>query len=813
MLTKLKQHLALFVSFVLVVSCIPTAALADAARDGDASDSGMTHVMLYRTHALGTNAWNEDEGWQAYADQTEEQDSQEKSQPEESQAEEPQEVEPQEEVKQQVSMVPLDSIEMKLGGDAKGVSYKVRDAEGEWSEGWMLDGEAASAEQGITGVQVKLSDELDGAYDVWYRARVEMTNDEQPVEAAIDVQVDAKDLEEDAADETVATDVATKKDGWLDWVEGDGELVTPSNEPLTAFEVVLVAEGAGYPGQNVEQVMDEETPEAADTADTAPVAEEPLQTTTVDETSETPVTSVASEAASSEPSVEYRVHVQTYGWRGWAKDGAQAGTTGESKRLEGLYIHLNNASGGIEVQTHVQTYGWQNWVGSDQLAGTTGQSKRLEGVRLRLTGSVANSYDVWYRVHVQTYGWMGWVKNGELAGTTGQSKRMEALEVLLVRKGGTIPAVPGAAYEDKSVGSATGVHYQSHVQSYGWMSELGNGRTSGTIGQAKRLEAVRIKTTGIDGGIRYRAHVQSYGWQGWVSNGAVAGTTGQAKRLEAIQIELTGNAANTYDVYYRTHVQTYGWQRWVKNGQTAGTTGLSKRAEAIQVIIQKQGLPAPAGDSETQLHGVDISGWNKGISVPAVDADFVIIKATEGVQGTIYNTSYQTWANQALASGKLLGFYHYANGGDPEAEATSFYYAIKDYKGRAIACLDWEGQDNARFGSGEDVTWCKRFLDRLKSLYGGTPFIYMSKSHTQVYNWSSVAHTYPLWGAQYPDYNAIYGYQSDPWQSSSYWGAWGSQPQIFQYTSTGVLTNNGGIKYFDFNLFYGTRADWASYLR
>ena len=134
------------------------------------------------------------------------------------------------------------------------------------------------------------------------------------------------------------------------------------------------------------------------------------------------------------------------------------------------------------------------------------------------------------------------------------------------------------------------VFYSTHVQDYGWISEVSNGSSSGTMGQAKRLEGIKIRLANqtASGGIQYRTHVQSYGWQGWVQDGAVSGTTGQAKRLEAIQIRLTGTLAAQYDVYYRAYCQTYGWTGWIKNGQTAGTTGQGKRLEAVEIKIVKK---------------------------------------------------------------------------------------------------------------------------------------------------------------------------------------------------------------------------------
>lgn len=143
------------------------------------------------------------------------------------------------------------------------------------------------------------------------------------------------------------------------------------------------------------------------------------------------------------PSVSYRVHRQTYGWEGtWAKNGAISGTTGQSKRLEGIEIRVNSNqySGGIEYCTHVQSYGWLDYVSDGEMSGTTGQSKRLEAIRIRLTGDLAWEYDVWYRVHAQSYGWLTWTCNGGLSGTYGLSKRLEAIQIKLVPKGGVAPS-------------------------------------------------------------------------------------------------------------------------------------------------------------------------------------------------------------------------------------------------------------------------------------------------------------------------------------------------------------------------------------
>ena len=109
--------------------------------------------------------------------------------------------------------------------------------------------------------------------------------------------------------------------------------------------------------------------------------------------------------------------------------------------MEALKLSLVNQkySGNIEYKVHVQTYGWMNTMRNGALAGTTGQAKRMEAIQIQLTGQMAKQYDIYYRVHSQSYGWLGWAKNGESAGTEGLAKRMEAIQIVLVKKGGEAP--------------------------------------------------------------------------------------------------------------------------------------------------------------------------------------------------------------------------------------------------------------------------------------------------------------------------------------------------------------------------------------
>ena len=58
----------------------------------------------------------------------------------------------------------------------------------------------------------------------------------------------------------------------------------------------------------------------------------------------------------------------------------------------------------------------------------------MEAIEIRLTGELAEQYDVVYRAHVQNIGWQDWVSNGEKAGTSGQSLRVESVQIRLEKK-------------------------------------------------------------------------------------------------------------------------------------------------------------------------------------------------------------------------------------------------------------------------------------------------------------------------------------------------------------------------------------------
>ncbi len=156
--------------------------------------------------------------------------------------------------------------------------------------------------------------------------------------------------------------------------------------------------------------------------------------------------------------------------------------------------------------------------------------------------------------------------------------------------------------------------FPAYLAGTGWQPPVSSGMVAGTIGELRRLEALKFAVSGtaLTGGVQGNGHVQNVGWTGWAAPGALVGTTGRSLRLEAVQLRLTDQLASRFDLSYRVHVQNVGWMGWVKNGATAGTTGRALRIEAIQVRLLAK---AP---STTYAAHVQNIGWMAAVSDGAV---------------------------------------------------------------------------------------------------------------------------------------------------------------------------------------------------
>lgn len=287
--------------------------------------------------------------------------------------------------------------------------------------------------------------------------------------------------------------------------------------------------------------------------------------------------------------VGYQAHVQNVGWQNQVENGAISGTTGMGRQIEAVKMQLQNqdVDGSIEYKVHVADIGWQDFKSEGEMAGTTGSNKQIEAIAIRLTGEMAEKYDVYYRVHSADFGWMGWTKNGENAGSEGYGKRIEAYQIQLIEKGKAAPGDMKNAFKKKHYR----ISYRAHVADVGWQNYVSEDEVAGTVGAAKQIEALKIKLDNkkYPGSIEYRVHVADIGWQKYVSENDLAGTTGKNKQIEAISVKLTGKMAEKYDIYYRVHSADFGWLGWAMNGKNAGTQGYGKRIEAIQIELLDKG--------------------------------------------------------------------------------------------------------------------------------------------------------------------------------------------------------------------------------
>lgn len=288
----------------------------------------------------------------------------------------------------------LEGIKIRVyGNDNLGIQYTTHCQSYGWLP-WSANGEMNGTEgeaKRLEAIKIQLTGADKEKYDVYYR-------------------------------------VHAQSYGWLAWATNGAPAGTAGlAKRLEAIQIVIVKKGESFDHAigNIQSARGEAYI-ASSTANANPVV-----------TGENNV------------NIEYRTHVQSFGWQGWKYNGVMSGTSGKAKRLEGINIKLTNKpySGSIVYTTHVQSIGWQGnennvntWFRDGQMAGTSGRAKRLEAIRIALTGEMAEHYDVYYRVHAQTYGWLAWTKNGEAAGTAGLSKRLEGIQIVLVPKGGAAPA-------------------------------------------------------------------------------------------------------------------------------------------------------------------------------------------------------------------------------------------------------------------------------------------------------------------------------------------------------------------------------------
>lgn len=185
------------------------------------------------------------------------------------------------------------------------------------------------------------------------------------------------------------------------------------------------------------------------------------------------------------------------------------------------------------------------------------------------------------------------------------------------------------------------------------------------------------------------------------------------------------------------------------------------------------------------MKGIDVSSWNGCYNdetrevYESDECDFVLAKATEG---TGYVNPYcVAQAEGAEADGKLVGVYHYARGGDYNAEAQHFAQSIENWWGKYVPALDFEQGGNNAWG---DYNWALNFCTAFHTITQVWPLVYIQAS--AVKRVANCADYCGLWIAGYPNSaNASWDVPAFPYST----GAWPTAT-IWQYTSAGGVDRN-----------------------
>lgn len=174
------------------------------------------------------------------------------------------------------------------------------------------------------------------------------------------------------------------------------------------------------------------------------------------------------------------------------------------------------------------------------------------------------------------------------------------------------------------------------------------------------------------------------------------------------------------------------------------------------------------------LKGIDVSSWQSPGAINYKEYDFVIIKASEGVNYVDpgldrHLTALFGTTDPTPQKDKCYGFYHYARpdlGNTPEAEAKDFLGCISTQVGNCVMVLDWEG-DSLNYSP----EWAKGWLDYVYKQTGVKPMLYIQASQAKMAKYAPIAAAdYGLWVAHW----GVASPSFSNWQDYAIWQYRGS---------------------------------------
>lgn len=196
------------------------------------------------------------------------------------------------------------------------------------------------------------------------------------------------------------------------------------------------------------------------------------------------------------------------------------------------------------------------------------------------------------------------------------------------------------------------------------------------------------------------------------------------------------------------------------------------------------------------IKGIDVSHWNGSNVIKNMTAaqKFVIIKATEGK--TVTDKMYKQYADEALKTKKLIGFYHFAHPENNSAadEANNFCKAVLPYtrNRECLLALDWEAKALKC-----SPAWAIEWLTIVYERTGVKPLLYVSES--ELTRMAPVAeHDFGLWVAKWVKSTTV-GRIPNIRPRTGAWKFWA----IWQYSD-----GNGKL---DYNVFNGNKTQFKKY--
>ena len=325
-------------------------------------------------------------------------------------------------------------------------------------------------------------------------------------------------------------------------------------------------------------------------------------------------------------SVEYRAHVQDIGWQDWVRDGDIAGTTGRNLKIEAIEIRIvaKEPKAKIQMETNLEKTTFY----SDGISIKGWYLANIPNTKLNITldEEPINQYVV------QTLRDDVYSNNESFGGKENTPKpgfqitmedvsKLESgkhkLKITLYKEDEKT-ILESKTYEINLDKENLHLRYSVHMQDIGWLNNYNEKETAGDINKNTKIEAIRIDEINFPDNIsiEYQAHIQDIGWEKtWKKAGEQSGTTGQNKKIEAIRIRLVGT--DEYSIAYRTYVENSGWQDWAYDGEYAGTVANNLKLKAIEIKITpknkeqkiKLTLDAPSDSASITNEVHNISGW------------------------------------------------------------------------------------------------------------------------------------------------------------------------------------------------------------